>query len=54
VRAAIEGDPGLVRAAAMVDPNTAASLDVDQIAELCAELTAAHGDLLPAALQAHQ
>jgi len=51
VRAALDGDPGLVRAAAMVDPNTAASLDVDQISELCDELTAAHGDLLPAALR---
>lgn len=47
VRAAVEGDPRLVRAAAMVDPNTAASLSVDRIWELCDELTAAHGDLLP-------
>ncbi|MBU8817090.1 alpha-glucosidase/alpha-galactosidase [Mycolicibacterium goodii] len=51
VRAAIEGDPRLVRAAAMVDPNTAATLTVDQIWELCDELTAAHGDLLPEALR---
>lgn len=53
VRAAVEGDPGLVRAAAMVDPNTAASLSVDQIAELCDELTAAHADLLPESLRTH-
>ena len=51
VRAAVEGDPGLVRAAAMVDPNTAASLTVDQICRLCDELTVAHGDLLPEALR---
>ncbi len=51
VRAAVEGDPRLVRAAAMVDPNTAASLTVDQIWDLCDELTAAHGDLLPEALR---
>ena len=52
VRAAIDGDPRLVRAAAMVDPNTAATLTVDQIWELCDELTAAHGDLLPESLRA--
>ena len=51
VRAAVDGDPRLVRAAAMVDPNTAASLTVDQIWALCDELTAAHGDLLPEALR---
>jgi alpha-galactosidase len=53
VRAAVEGDPRLVRAAAMVDPNTAATLNVDQIVELCDELTAAHGDLLPEPLRTH-
>ena len=37
VRAAVGGDPRLVRAAAMVDPNTAATLTVDQIWELCDE-----------------
>jgi alpha-galactosidase len=51
VRAAVDGDPRLVRAAAMVDPNTAATLTVDQIWKLCDELTAAHGDLLPGALR---
>jgi len=51
VRAAVEGDPRLVRNAAMVDPNTAASLSVDQIWQLCDALTAAHGDLLPEALR---
>ncbi len=52
VRAAVEGDPRLVRNAAMVDPNTAATLTIDQIADLCDELTAAHGNLLPDALRA--
>ena len=51
VRAAVDGDPRLVRAAAMVDPNTAATLTVDQIWALCDELTAAHGDLLPPSLR---
>ena len=52
VRAAVNGDPRLVRAAAMVDPNTAASLTVDQIWHLCDELTTAHGDLLAESLRA--
>ncbi|CDO09954.1 alpha-galactosidase [Mycolicibacterium cosmeticum] len=51
VRAAVDGDPRLVRAAAMVDPNTAATLTVDQIGELCNELTAAHAALLPEPLR---
>jgi alpha-galactosidase len=41
----------LVRAAAMVDPNTAATLTVDQIWDLCDDLTLAHGDLLPESLR---
>jgi alpha-galactosidase len=40
-----------VRAAAMVDPNTAATLTVDQIWHLCDDLTVAHGDLLPPSLR---
>jgi alpha-galactosidase len=51
VRAAVDGDPRLVPAAAMVDPNTAATLTVDEIWALCADLTIAHGDLLPEALR---
>jgi alpha-galactosidase len=35
----------------MVDPNTAATLTVDQIWKLCDELTTAHGDLLPPSLR---
>jgi alpha-galactosidase len=51
VAAAVTGDPRLVRQAAMVDPNTAASLTVDAIWELCDALTRAYGDLLPEALR---
>ena len=51
VRAAIDGDPLLVRQAAMLDPNTAATLTVDQIWALCDDLTAAHGDLIPEPLR---
>jgi alpha-galactosidase len=51
VRAAVDGDPRLVRAAAMVDPNAAASLTVDQIWQLCDALVAAHGPLLQDSLR---
>jgi alpha-galactosidase len=51
VQAAVTGDKRMVRQAAMVDPNTAATLAVDQIWALCDELTAAHGDLIPEALR---
>jgi len=53
VQAALTGDPKLVRNAAMLDPNTAATLTVDQIWALCNELTAAHGDLLQPSLRQH-
>jgi alpha-galactosidase len=51
VRAAVTGDPRLVRQAAMLDPNTAATLTVDQIWRLCDELITAHGDLIPEPLR---
>jgi alpha-galactosidase len=51
VRAAVTGDPRLIRHAAMVDPNTAATLTVDRIWELCDALVAAHADLLPEPLR---
>jgi alpha-galactosidase len=51
VRAALDGDPRLVRAAAMVDPNAAASLTVEQIWDVCNALVAAHGSLLPEPLR---
>ncbi len=52
VRAAIEGNPEQVLQAALLDPNTAASLTVDEIERLVAELTEAHGDALPEGLRA--
>jgi alpha-galactosidase len=51
VRAALEGNPDHVRQAALLDPNTAATLSPERIYELCDELTAAHGELLPEALR---
>jgi alpha-galactosidase len=51
VRAVLEERPDLVRAAAMLDPNTGATLTLDEIDRLCDELTHAHGDLIPAALR---
>jgi alpha-galactosidase len=51
VRAVLEERPDLVRHAARLDPNTAASLTLDEIDALCDELTRAHGDALPAALR---
>jgi alpha-galactosidase len=50
VRAALDGDPSHVRHAAMLDPNTAATLPLTAIAELCGEMTEAHRALLPAGL----
>jgi alpha-galactosidase len=51
VQAAVEGDPRLVRQAAMMDPNTAATLTPDDIWGLCDDLVDAHGDLLPEPLR---
>ncbi len=51
VRAVLEGRPDYVRAAAMLDPNAGATLTLDQIDELCDELTRAHGDSIPEALR---
>lgn len=52
VAAAIEGDPRLVRQAAMVDPNTSATLSPPEIWALCDDMVAAHGTALPKQLQA--
>jgi alpha-galactosidase len=51
VRAVLEERPDFVRHAAMLDPNAAATLTLDEIDALCDELTAAHGDMLPASLR---
>ena len=47
IRAAMEGRRDHVYQAAMFDPLTAATLTLDQIVEMCDELIAAHGELLP-------
>jgi len=51
VRAAVDGRPEHIRHAAMVDPNTAATLTLEQIWELCDEMVRAHSDLLPESLR---
>jgi len=47
IRAAMEGRRDHVYQAAMFDPLTAATLPLDKIVQMCDELIAAHGDLLP-------
>ena len=47
IRAAMEGRRDYVYQAAMFDPLTAATLTLDKIKEMCDELIAAHGNLLP-------
>ena len=51
VRAALEGRPDRVRQAVLLDPNAASTFTPDAIWEMCDELTAAHGDLIPAPLR---
>jgi alpha-galactosidase len=47
VRAVVEGSRALVYQAALVDPNTAATLSVDQIVAMVDDLIDAHGELIP-------
>jgi len=47
VRAALEGRRDLVYQAALLDPNTAATLTTSQIVSMVDELIEAHGDLIP-------
>jgi alpha-galactosidase len=51
VRAALDGKPEHVYHAAMLDPNAAASLTLDEIEALVDDLLAAHGDALPESLR---
>jgi len=51
VEAVRTGSKDLVRRAVLVDPNASSSLTPEQIWALCDELTAAHGDRIPAALR---
>jgi alpha-galactosidase len=50
VRAALDGNPDHVRHAAMLDPNTAATLTLDEIDAVVTELLAAHAGALSAGL----
>jgi alpha-galactosidase len=47
VRAAVEGSRDLVYQAALLDPNTAATLTVDQVVGMVDDLIEAHADLIP-------
>ena len=47
VRAVVEGSRELVVQAALLDPNTAATLTVDRIVDMVDDLIEAHGDLIP-------
>jgi alpha-galactosidase/6-phospho-beta-glucosidase family protein len=51
VRAALEGRRSYVYQAAMLDPNTGATLTLAAIQDLCDDLIEAHGDLLPAGIR---
>jgi alpha-galactosidase len=51
VRAVLEGRPDRVRQAVLLDPNASSTLTPDAIWEMCDELTAAHGDLIPEPLR---
>lgn len=51
VRAVLDERPDFVRLAALLDPNTSATLTLDEVDALCDELTLAHGELIPAALR---
>jgi alpha-galactosidase len=51
VRAALKGEPDHIYHAAMVDPNAAASLTLEEIEAVVDELRVAHADALPEALR---
>ena len=51
VEAILKGDRNLIHHAAMLDPHTAAELDLDQISSLVDDLLAAHGEWIPEALR---
>ncbi|WP_212913917.1 alpha-glucosidase/alpha-galactosidase [Streptomyces sp. TS71-3] len=51
VRAVLDGNRDHVYQAALLDPNTASVLTTRQTVQMCDELFAAHGDLIPEALR---
>jgi alpha-galactosidase len=54
VRAVLEEHPDYIRIAALLDPNTSATLTLEEVDTLCDELTLAHGDLIPASLRVEE
>ena len=52
VRAALDENPMMVRQALLLDPNTCASLRVEDVFAMCDALVEAHGPVLPAWLRA--
>jgi alpha-galactosidase len=53
VHAALEQRRDLVYDAALLDPNTGATLTTEQIVNLCDDLIEAHGDLIPKGIRSH-
>ena len=51
VRAVLDGDRQQVYRAAMLDPNAAATLTLDQVHDMVDELIDAHGDMIPEAIR---
>ena len=51
VEAILKGDRSFIYHAAMLDPHTAAELDLDQISALVDDLLAAHGEWIPETLR---
>lgn len=51
VKAVLEGNREHVYQAALLDPNTAAALSIDEIRRMCDELITAHGDRIPEPLR---
>jgi alpha-galactosidase len=51
VRAVLEGRRDLVDAAALLDPNTGATLTTTQTVEMVDRLIQAHGDLVPESIR---
>jgi alpha-galactosidase len=51
VKAVLEGNREHVYQAALLDPNTAATLSIDEIRRMCDELITAHGELIPEPLR---
>jgi alpha-galactosidase len=51
VKAVLEGDRQHVYQAALLDPNTAATLTTRETVHMCDDLLRAHGELIPPALR---